>query len=140
MLLAVVFFNESVYSATEGTGNVQPVLVLSSPLLFDITVQVETTATGKLANVITNSNASCVHSICKGDDISSGPFNVTFFAGDTHAVFNVTIIDDNVVEGVENFSLSIDPTSLPRNVSVGNPSQITLLIFDNDSKYKLIYN
>ena len=106
--------------------------------MFDITVQVETTATGKLANVITNSNTSCVHSICKGDDISSGPFNVTFFAGDTHAVFNVTIIDDNVVEGVENFSLSIDPTSLPKNVSVGKPSQTTLLIIDNDSKYKLI--
>ena len=38
--IAAVSFNESVYSVNEYDGVVQPVLVLSNPLSFDITVEV----------------------------------------------------------------------------------------------------
>ena len=47
-LAVVVFFNESLYSATEDIGSLKIVLVLSSPLSFNVTVQVEVTAAGKL--------------------------------------------------------------------------------------------
>ena len=43
-----MFFNESLYNVTEDTGSLKIVLVLSSPLSFNVTVQVEVTAAGKL--------------------------------------------------------------------------------------------
>ena len=48
---ATVSFNKSAYRVNEGDGPVQPVLVLSNPSSFAITVQVtdtNNTATGKL--------------------------------------------------------------------------------------------
>ena len=50
-----IFFNESIYSVDESSGNVQIVLVLSNPSSTDITVQVTSyndTATGELMNII----------------------------------------------------------------------------------------
>lgn len=44
----------------------------------------------------------------------------------------MTIIDDNVVEKTENFVLSIDRNSLPKGVSAGDPTQVTVTVFDND--------
>ena len=67
-----------------------------------------------------------------GVDYDSGPFDITFPAGETLAVFNVTINDDNIVEGNENFTLSIDPSSLPNGVTVVNPVQTTVTIVDDD--------
>ena len=48
--------------------------------------------------------------------------------------FNVTIIDDNVLEGDENFMLTIDSSSLPSSVTVGTPDEATVTIVDNDRK------
>ena len=67
-----------------------------------------------------------------GVDYDSGPFDITFPAGETLAVFNVTINDDNIVEGNEKFTLSIDPSSLPNGVTVINPNQTAVNIIDND--------
>ena len=50
----------------------------------------------------------------------------------TRASINVAIIDDNLVEGNESFTLSIASSSLPNNVTVGNLSQTTVTIVDND--------
>ena len=69
------------------------------------------------------------------DDYNSGPYVVTFLAGVTHVLFNVTITDDYVLEDDENFFLTIDSSSLPSNVTVNNLSQATVTILDNDGKY-----
>ena len=69
------------------------------------------------------------------DDYNSGPYVVTFLAGVTRVVFNVTITEDNILEDDENFSLTIDSFSLPINVTVDNLSQATVTILDNDGKY-----
>ena len=53
----------------------------------------------------------------------------------TSVLFNVSITDDNVLEVDENFSLTIDPSSLPSNVTIDNPSQATVTVLDNDGKY-----
>ena len=53
----------------------------------------------------------------------------------TSIPFNVSITDDNVLEDDENFSLTIDPSSLPSNVTADNPSQATVTIVDNDGMY-----
>ena len=49
--------------------------------------------------------------------------------------FNISITDDMILEHNESFMLTIDP-SLPTDVSVGNPDQITINIMDNDRKYR----
>ena len=67
-----------------------------------------------------------------GVDYDSGPFDITFPAGETLAVFNVTINDDNIVEDNENFTLSINSSSLPNGVTVGNQVQVTIV--DHDSE------
>ena len=56
----------------------------------------------------------------------------------THVAFNVTIYDDDLEESDENFTISIDPSSLRRRVSVSRrvsgsrPSEVTVTIVDND--------
>ena len=46
----------------------------------------------------------------------------------------VPIIDDNVVEDDEMFSLIITPESLPYLVSRGNPSAVMVTIVSDDGK------
>ena len=67
-------------------------------------------------------------------DYTSGPYTVTFPAGQTTATFDVPINDDNVLEGSENFMLTISPSSLPSNVFVGDADQAAVTIVDNDRK------
>ena len=67
-------------------------------------------------------------------DYTSGPYTVTFLAGQTTTTFDVPINDDYILEGSEDFILTIDATSLPINVIYGNPGQTTVTIVDDDSK------
>ena len=67
-------------------------------------------------------------------DYSSGPCNIIFPAGDTTAKFDVLITDDNILEEIENFTLTINSSSLPTNVTVGDPNEATVTIVDNDRK------
>ena len=67
-------------------------------------------------------------------DYTSGPYTVTFPAGQTTATFDVPINDDNILEGNEDFMLTIDETSLPTGVTRGNPGEVTVTIVDNDRK------
>ena len=66
-----------------------------------------------------------------GVDYDSGPFDITFPAGETLAVFNVPINDDNIVEENENFTLSINSSSLLYGVDL---IQTTVTIFDDDGE------
>ena len=67
-------------------------------------------------------------------DYTSGPYTVTFPAGQTTATFDVPINDDNILEGNETFMLTIDSSSLPDRVTRGDPGQATVTIVDNDRK------
>ena len=70
-----------------------------------------------------------------GMDYNSGPFTVKFSAGMTRVPFNVSIHEDNILEGNETFNLIIDPSSLPSKVNVAN-GQATVTIVDNDGMYR----
>ena len=70
----------------------------------------------------------------RGVDYSSGPYVVTFSAGVTRVSFVVVISNDNVLEGDEKFHLVIDPSPLPTGVTVSNPAQAAVTIFDDDGK------
>ena len=45
-------------------------------------------------------------------DYDSGPYTVTFAAGETIVTFNIPITDDDILEGNENFTLIINSSSL----------------------------
>ena len=64
-------------------------------------------------------------------DYTSGPYTVTFPAGSTTASFNIPINDDDILEGDENFMLTINQT-LPTGVTRGTPSEATVTIVDDD--------
>ena len=68
-------------------------------------------------------------------DYRSGPYEVTFAAGTTEASFNVSLTDDNIFESNENFMITIDPSSLPSDVTVGDPRRVTVIIMDNDGNH-----
>ena len=52
----------------------------------------------------------------------------------TSVPFNIPITDDDILEGNENFTLTINPSSLPNSVFVGNPGQATVTIVDDDGE------
>ena len=64
----------------------------------------------------------------------SGPYAITFPAGVTSFPFDVLINDDDVLEGNEDFTLTIDPSSLLDGVTGGNPGSTAVTIVDNDRK------
>ena len=67
-------------------------------------------------------------------DYTSGPYTVIIPAGQTNATFDVPINDDDILEGSEDFILTIDDTSLPTNVTRGDPGEATVTIVDDDCK------
>ena len=48
----------------------------------------------------------------------------------TNVLFNIPINDDTIMENNKNFTLTIDPSSLPTGVTVGSPDQATVTIVD----------
>ena len=74
-----------------------------------------------------------------GDDYSSGPYTVTFSPGMTTAYFVVSIINDNLLEGNETFTLILIPPSLPSDVIVGNPAEAIVTIVDGTGEWILLY-
>ena len=57
-------------------------------------------------------------------------------AGATTVPFNISIFNDSILEGNEDFDITIIPSSLPNDVSRGNPRTATVTIVDDDGKYK----
>ena len=53
-----------------------------------------------------------------------------FPAGITSAYFIVSIINDNLLEGNETFTLTLDPLLLPSDVIIGNPAEAIVTIVD----------
>ena len=48
--------------------------------------------------------------------------------------FDVSINDDMILENDEKFTLVIDSTRLPENVTVGNPDTAVVIIVNDDGK------
>ena len=74
------------------------------------------------------------------EDYIAGVYPATFIAGTTRALISITINDDNIFENNENFTLTINPSSLPSNVNVGDPSEAAVTIIDDDRKIMAICN
>ena len=70
-----------------------------------------------------------------GVDYNSGPYIVRFDAGVTSTSLNVSINNDNIMEGNESFTLNINPLSLSSGVTLADHNQTTVTILANDGKY-----
>ena len=67
-----------------------------------------------------------------GSDYESGPYTVTFSAGEMPATLMVSTMDDNTTELSEYFNVMITSTDQPGAVEIG-PSDMALVTFeDND--------
>ena len=73
-----------------------------------------------------------------GEDYTSGLYSVTFTAGGTVALLTIPINDDETFEGNENFTLIIDSSSLPSDVTIINPSRTTVTIIEDEGNKMMI--
>ena len=80
---------------------------------------------------------TCIHLCClSGDGVDYGPItcNPLMFSGtDDQQCCDIPINDDNLVEGTENFTVSLNSTSSNANLTA--PTQATVSIADNDSEF-----
>ena len=74
-----------------------------------------------------------------GDDYISGPYTAVLLAGETNVSFDVVINDNNIYEGNVYFTITINSSSLPSNVMVGDTGRARVIIVDNERKL-LYYN
>ena len=137
-IVGTVSFTQFAYNVTENTGILQPELILSNPLSVNISVEIDTVAIG----FIPGRQRCTQHCLCiinltalGEEDYKSGPHTVMIPAGNTRAMFNVTITDDNVFELVETFRLAINQTALPLHVVATFPNRPLVTIIDDDRKF-----
>lgn len=111
-------------------------LQLSVPLSYDITIQLlddADTAGSKLK--IISINTFIRKNLTESNvDYVSGPYNVTFTAGQNTTKVSVLLIDDKILEDNETFYLEIKPGSLPDGVISGSHNITKLVITDDESK------
>ena len=69
-----------------------------------------------------------------GDDYDSRQYSIVIPAEQTNVKFNVSIIDDVIVETNEVFSLMIIPESLTDQVTLGKFGRTQVTIVDNDGE------
>ena len=74
---------------------------------------------------------SIVHVSGNEEDCKS---NVTFISDAMIVTHNMSICIDGMLEVNDTFMFIIDPSSLPSNVTIGDPGNATVIIVDNDSK------
>ena len=85
-----------------------------------------------MSEVTSSQNVNSSNNVTGGDDYTAGPYDVTFAAGETSVSFDVPIIDDNILEEDEMFTLIIVPTSLPADVTRQGNVRTTVTIVDNE--------
>ena len=72
-------------------------------------------------------------------DYDSGPYSVMIPAGETTVSLSIAIINDNILENQEQFTLSINKSSLTSHVMLGNRGETTvIIIMDDDGIYYII--
>ena len=114
-----VYFENPVYNISESEGTVQLALILSSPSTIDITVYLY-------------ANPS---SAIPGEDYESkNEYAVIFFPSKIKAEFNISIINDALFEKDENFTVTINSSSLPNSVNISDPHSATVTIVNDDRK------
>lgn len=70
---------------------------------------------------------------CTGHvDYEFRPYTLRFIESVTRISLKISIFDDDVFEGNENFNLTIDASELHDNVMVTYPSEVVVIISDSN--------
>ena len=81
----------------------------------------------------------CMYYYCNdhigGNDYTIEPSLVMIPAGERNGSFEISIIDDKILENDESFDLNINTNTLPGGITVGSPDTATVIITNDDSKY-----
>ena len=76
-----------------------------------------------------------------GVDYTPGPYSVNFYPNQTHALLNIEIFNNSVLEDNKMFNLTINSFSLPFNINASNPDWATVIIEDDDGNCVILnYN
>ena len=134
-LAITINFSQSNYSVKENDGLVQLMLVLSNPSSSNITIRIDTIdreATGETFKYQKKSPLIC----CVGmdQDYFSGPYFIVFPAGTIESMFNILIMDDDLLEKTEAFDVIINSSSLPSNITISERGEAAVIIWDNDGE------
>ena len=72
--------------------------------------------------------------------MSSSNFTAILPSNETNTLFGITVTDDNLVEGTESFSVSLNLIGSREGgiVFLGNVTMATVYIEDNDSKLSIL--
>ena len=114
---------------------------MSKPIKTDVTVIIldkEGTATSESLNSIVNNVVMIICGFTGNVDYRTIPSRqtVTFKANNTRSqYFGTFVLDDDLVEVDETFDVYIDPSSLPKYVSLADPCQVTVTIKDDDCEW-----
>ena len=73
-----------------------------------------------------------------GSDYETGPYTVTFTAGQMYATLMVPTMDDSTTELSEYFRVVINSTDQPSVVEIASPNKTVITIEDNDPGIKFI--
>ena len=137
-VVATIAFNASRYSVNEYDLSVHPVLVISKLLSTDSIIQVFSSDISTNGECVSSLLAIVIYilvmPITTDKDYITGPYNVKVPAGMKDIDFNITINNDKILEINEAFTLTIDPSSLPNDVSIDDQDTATVTIVDDDGK------
>ena len=110
----VIQFSGSSYSVNEGDGAIQIIVMRTNG----------STGTASIDYATENGTASA------NEDYQAATGTLVFADGETSKVINITVLNDQTVEGAESFTVSL---SNPVGISVSGSSNVTVQIQDNDS-------
>ena len=132
--VAIVSFEQSVYVVDENNESVVVSLVLQSDHLRgrSITVDVFTTDGSATGNCDVRILQLYDYHITGNVDYEFQPIALTFTSGVVVIPLEVPIFDDDIFEGNETFSLTIDSSTLPNNVITGDVNEVVVVISDDD--------
>ncbi len=112
--LPLVYFDQSSCSVNENAGSVSLTVRLTAMNYQDVKVPYSTYDGSAIGNYDYTPNSS----------------TLTIPSGQTSATISISIINDNAIEGSENFTVSL---KTPTNAELGSPSTATVTIVDDDA-------
>ena len=120
-----VFFHPATYNVTEGSNVTVSVMVTSANYAFPFSASL---------SHMDNTAES-------GKDYSSSVLSVDFSSGQRTVSFDVSTIDDDIVEFTKMFHIVIVNTTIPCRVRPGAPKTVSVNLLDNDGMpgYKTFY-
>ncbi len=81
-----------------------------------------------------------IYSAVAGYDYENATQTLNFGSEDSMMCINVTVIDDDKVEGNETFTISLSVNTTDVSYTFVGPMQATVIIVDNDGTFTMVTN